>query len=414
MVKQRILVVDDEEETRSVCKRVLTKEAYFVQVVESGKKGLDRLQSENFNLALVDLKMPGMDGMEFLKQIRTNYKEIEVIVITGHGSTESAIQAMRLGAYDYVTKPFDITELSSTVKSCLEKKKSEEREIKQKEIEGLKQLHKIITAPDELNKKLEKLLGLVCNLLMVESGSFMFLDEKSRKLHTIAFFGSSEEIIELIKPRIEEEFSRQLKKREEPFAVMDELDDYSQFDDLGIKKKVISAICAPLNMGDRVFGVMSLTEFKESPLQLRDEDMETLMGFARLATLTIEDETLNKGFFLQTKTLEKTIGELESMKSLRSNLISNLFLESKEKKVQFSGKLVKIGEIARLAGVSPSTIRYYTEMGLLKVAEFSPGGYRLYETNETLQRIAKIRPEIERRKTLQEIKAELDKTENTK
>jgi len=410
MVKERILVVDDEQETRSVCKRVLTKEAYLVQVVESGEKGLDTLQSGNFNLALVDLKMPGMDGIELLKQIRTNYKEVETIVITGHGSTESAIQAMRLGAYDYVTKPFDVAELSSIVKTCLEKKKSEQREVKQKEIKILWQLNRIVTGSDELNKKLEELLRLTCNLLMVGGGSFMFLDEKSRRLHTVAFFGPSEEIIELIKPRIEEEFSRQLKKREEPFAVMDELDDYSQFEDLGIRKKVISAICAPLNIGDRVFGVMSLTELKESPLQLRDEDIETLMGFARLATLTIEDETFNKGFFLQTKALEKAIGELESMKSLRSKILSSLFLESKEKKVQFSGKLVKIGEIARLAGVSSSTIRYYTEMGLLKAAGLSPGGYRLYEANETLKRMAKIRPESERRKTLQEIRAELDKT----
>ncbi len=408
MVKQRILVVDDEEETRNVCKRVLSKEPYLVQVAESGKEGLDTLQRGNFNLALVDLKMPGMDGIELLRQIRTNYKEIEVIVITGHGSTESAIQAMRLGAYDYVTKPFDVEELNSIIKTCLQKR-SEEREIKQKELEILRQLNKIISASDELDKKLGKLLEFACNLLAVEGGSLMFLDEKNRELHTVASFGPSEEIIELIKPRIEEEFYRQPKKREEPFAVMDQLDDYSQFDHLGIKKKVISAICVPLNMGEKVVGVMSLTEFRESPLQLRDEDIETLMGFARVATLIIEDVTFNKGFLLQTKALEKTIGELENMKSLGSELFSHLFLEPEERKVQFPGKLVKIGKIARLARVSTSTIRYYTEMGLLKVGGFSPGGYRLYEANETLKRMEKIRPEIERRKSLQEIKAELDK-----
>jgi len=408
MVKERILVVDDEEETRSVCKRVLTKEAYFVQVVESGDKGLDTIQRENFNLALIDLKMPGMDGIELLKQIRTNYKDTEVIVVTGHASVQSAIEAMRLGAYDYVTKPFDVSELSWTVKSCLEKKSSEKEEIRRKEIAILRQLNRIITASDELNRKLEQLLVLACNLLPADGGSFMFLDEKSGKLHTVAFFGLSEEIIELIKPRIEEEFSRQLKKREKPFAVMDQLDDYAQFDHLGIKKKVISAICAPLNIGDRVFGVMNLAELKESPLELRDEEIEILMGLARLATLTIEDVAFNKGFLLQREALKRVIGELESMKSIRSKLIPGLFSEFKEKKAHFSGRLVKIGEIARLAAVSPSTIRYYTEMGLLKVGGFSPGGYRLYEVDETLKRIAKIRPEIEKRKTLQEIKTELD------
>jgi len=409
MVRERILVVDDEEETRSVCKRVLTKEAYFVQVVESGDKGLDTIQRENFNLALIDLKMPGMDGIELLRQIRTNYKDTEVIVITGHGSTESAIQAIRFGAYDYVTKPFDVSELSWTVKSCLEKKSSEKEEIRRKEIAILRQLNRIITGSNELNRKLEQLLVLACNLLPADGGSFMFLDEKSRKLHTVAFFGLSEEIIELIKPRIEEEFSRQLKKREEPFAVMDQLDDYAQFDHLGIKKKVISAICAPLNIGDRVFGVMNLAELKESPLELRDEEIEILMGLARLATLTIEDVTLNKGLLVQTKALEKAIGELESMRSLGgSKLITSLVLESKERKAHFPEKLVKIGQIAQLAGVSPSTIRYYTEMGLLKVGGFSPGGYRLYEIDDTLKRMAKIRPEIEKRKTLQGIKAELN------
>jgi len=408
MVRERILVVDDEEETRSVCKRVLSKEAYLVEVAENGEKGLDTIQKGNFHLALIDLKMPGMDGTELLRQIKTNYKDVEVIIVTGHGSTESAIQAIRFGAYDYVTKPFDVSELSWTVKSCLEKKSSEKEEIRRKEIAILRQLNRIITGSNELNRKLEQLLVLACNLLPADGGSFMFLDEKSRKLHTVAFFGLSEEIIELIKPRIEEEFSRQLKKREEPFAVMDQLDDYAQFDHLGIKKKVISAICAPLNIGDRVFGVMNLAELKESPLELRDEEIEILMGLARLATLTIEDVAFNKGFLLQREALKRVIGELESIKSIRSKLIPGLFSEFKEKKAHFSGGLVKIGEIARLAAVSPSTIRYYTEMGLLKVGGFSPGGYRLYEVDETLKRMAKIRPEIEKRKTLQGIKAELN------
>lgn len=408
MVRERILVVDDEEETRSVCKRVLSKEAYLVEVAENGEKGLDTIQKGNFHLALIDLKMPGMDGIELLRQIRTNYKDVEVIIVTGHGSTESAIQAIRFGAYDYVTKPFDVSELSWTVKSCLEKKSSEKEEIRRKEIAILRQLNRIITASDELDRKLEQLLVLACNLLPADGGSFMFLDEKSGKLHTVAFFGLSEEIIELIKPRIEEKFSRQLKKREEPFAVMDQLDDYAQFDHLGIKKKVISAICAPLNIGDRVFGVMNLAQFEDSPLRLGEEDIEMLMALAKMATLTIEDVTLNKGLLVQTKALEKAIGELESMRSLGSKFITSLFLESKERKAHFPEKLVKIGQIAQLAKVSPSTIRYYTEMGLLKVGGFSPGGYRLYEVDETLKRMAKIRPEIEKRKTLQGIKAELN------
>jgi len=409
MDKERILVVDDEEETRNLCARFLTKEAYSVQVAESGDKGLDTLQRGDFNLVLLDLRMPGIDGIELIRQIKNSYRNIEVIVITGYGSTQSAVQAMRLGAYDYFTKPFDVEELNSTIKTCLEEKRAEQRQRKQKEIEVLRRLNKIITAPDELNKKLGKLLGFTCNILTVESGSFMFFDEKSRKLHTIAFFGSSEEIVELIKPRIEEEFSRQPEKREEPFVVMDQLDDYSQFDHLGIKKKVISAICAPLNMGEKVFGVMSLAELKEAPLQLEDADIETLMGLAKLATLTIEDVTFNKGSLLQTKALERAIGELESMKNLRSAFLSRGFLQLKEEKERFPGELVKIGKIARMARVSPSTIRYYTEMGLLKVGGFSPGGYRLYEVDETLKRMAKIRPEIEKRKTLQEIKAELEK-----
>lgn len=408
MVKERILIVDDEEETRSVCKRVLTKEAYFVQVVESGDKGLDTIQRENFNLALIDLKMPGMDGIELLRQIRTNYKDTEVIVITGHGSTESAIQAMRLGAYDYVTKPFDVTELSWIVKTCLQKKSSEKEEIKRKETGILRQLNRIITVSDELNKKLEQFLVLACNLLPVDVGSFMFVDEKSRRLQIVASFGLSEKIIGLIKPKIEEELFKKLEEREQPFLVLNELDDYSQFDHMGVKRKVISTICAPLKIGDNVFGVMNLAQFEDSPLRLGEEDIEMLMALAKMAILTIEDVTFNKGLLVQTKALEKAIGEMESMKNLGSKVISNLFIESKERRVEFPGELVKIGKIAKLAGVSPSTIRYYTEMGLLKVAGFSPGGYRLYEVDETLKRMAKIRPEIEKRKTLQGIKAELN------
>lgn len=123
-----ILVVDDERALRYFLKRLLEREGYEVVTAASGEQALGELQARAFDLALVDLKMEGLDGLEVTSAIKKRSPETAVIVLTAFGSLESAVQALRQGAHDYITKPFDSKEVIASVKEGLDKKERQARQ----------------------------------------------------------------------------------------------------------------------------------------------------------------------------------------------------------------------------------------------------------------------------------------------
>jgi DNA-binding NtrC family response regulator len=117
----RILVVDDEENMVHFLTKLLRAEGFEVEGVRTGEAALDRLRAGPFELVLTDLKLPDTDGIEILKAARELHSETVVILITAYGTIESAIEAMRAGAYDYVTKPFRASEILQVVEKALER-----------------------------------------------------------------------------------------------------------------------------------------------------------------------------------------------------------------------------------------------------------------------------------------------------
>ncbi|MDY0004724.1 MAG: sigma-54 dependent transcriptional regulator [Polyangia bacterium] len=116
-----ILVVDDEQGIRESLKRMLERESYQVHVAEDGRAGLDLLRREQVNVLLTDLRMPVMDGMDLLKAARTVAPDTEVIVMTAYGTVDVAVDAMRQGAYDFITKPLKKAHILKTVEKALER-----------------------------------------------------------------------------------------------------------------------------------------------------------------------------------------------------------------------------------------------------------------------------------------------------
>ena len=120
----QILVIDDEQIMRDGCSRILSKNGWSVLTAENGKKGLEEIQChpESIDVILLDLMMPGMSGMEVLDQVRTIDPNLLVIVITGYATVESAVEAMKKGAYDFIPKPFTPDQLRIVVKRALERR----------------------------------------------------------------------------------------------------------------------------------------------------------------------------------------------------------------------------------------------------------------------------------------------------
>jgi DNA-binding NtrC family response regulator len=105
-----VLVVDDERSARDLCKEILKGQGFRVEIAESAARALEILESDPIDIVLTDVRMPGMDGMDLLKIIKSKFGETDAVIMTGFGSIPAAVEAMKLGAYDYITKPFKIDE----------------------------------------------------------------------------------------------------------------------------------------------------------------------------------------------------------------------------------------------------------------------------------------------------------------
>jgi two-component system nitrogen regulation response regulator NtrX len=121
-VMDRILVIDDEQSIRNALQEILGFEAFKVFTAENGKQGLDSIKAEQPNVVMCDIKMPGMDGIEVLEKIVADYPELPVIMISGHGDIETAVEALKKGAFDYLQKPLDLNRVLVTVRNALDKK----------------------------------------------------------------------------------------------------------------------------------------------------------------------------------------------------------------------------------------------------------------------------------------------------
>jgi DNA-binding NtrC family response regulator len=119
MSKGRILVVDDEDIVRTSCSRTLSPEGYEVKLAKNGIEGLKMASEERFDLVLTDLKMPDMDGIEVLRIIKGKWPETAVIIVTGYQTVDTAVKAIKLGAYDYIEKPFTPDSLISAVAEAM-------------------------------------------------------------------------------------------------------------------------------------------------------------------------------------------------------------------------------------------------------------------------------------------------------
>lgn len=119
MALYRILIVDDEEPQRNMLAGFLKKQGYAVETADSGKTALEVVDQKHFELALVDLKMPEMDGIELLERLKKQNPEIQVIMMTAYGTVETAVDAMKKGAYHYVGKPINLDELRLNIKKAL-------------------------------------------------------------------------------------------------------------------------------------------------------------------------------------------------------------------------------------------------------------------------------------------------------
>ncbi len=156
MIPKRILIVDDEESFRNVLTVILRKEGYEVEGAANGEEGLSKISSAAFDHVLCDIRMPKMDGLEFLQESQKAGTEAPVIMMSAYGTVDTAIEAMKLGAYDYISKPFKPDEIILTLKKAEERERlRKENELLRREVKKEYSFENIVSKNEKMTKLFE-------------------------------------------------------------------------------------------------------------------------------------------------------------------------------------------------------------------------------------------------------------------
>jgi DNA-binding NtrC family response regulator len=146
----RILVIDDDENIRKVVTAILEDEGYTVESVDTAKKGIEKSEKSFYNLALIDVRLPDMQGIELLAKLRYTKPKMRKIIVTGYPTLQNAVAAVNQGADAYVMKPFDVEKLLQTIKEQLQKQTEERRFNEAKVAEFIETRVKELDALDEV------------------------------------------------------------------------------------------------------------------------------------------------------------------------------------------------------------------------------------------------------------------------
>jgi len=163
----RLMVVDDEQVIRDVLSDFFTSENFVVESISSAEDALKELESKHYDLVLTDMKMPGLSGIDLLEQIRERKLDTLVIIMTGFGTVDTAVAAMKLGAFDYINKPFKLDELIQVIRRAVSHQRLERENIRLKEVMNLYELSEAVN--QSLN--LENVLRVIAETAIKELGA---------------------------------------------------------------------------------------------------------------------------------------------------------------------------------------------------------------------------------------------------
>ncbi|MBW2707793.1 MAG: response regulator [Deltaproteobacteria bacterium] len=324
-----VLVVDDEEVVREGCRRVLGK-GYEIFTAENGKQALDILAEKSVDIMLLDLKMPVMGGKEVLEKTRESYPDIPVIVITGHGTVDTAVECMKQGAYDFITKPFQIDQFRITVERAADKRRLELK-AKQFEAENIRNLYDLNLEKSRLRTIINRMANGVMvtnrNLeVVLHNPALMRLMEISEKPK------SPVPIRDIIKDKDLVDTLKKLLSGETP-------DEESISQEIQLQKNTLRALSAPTVDPDRAIAgtvtvLEDITAFKQLDQMKSDfvnmvahELRSPLVAIRQINSVLLEGlagplEEKQQGF------VERGMNKIDSLLSLINDLLDIAKLEA--------------------------------------------------------------------------------------
>jgi signal transduction histidine kinase/CheY-like chemotaxis protein len=344
MAGEKVLVIDDRKDAvQFVTKRVLHPHGYSYIVANNGEEGFRLALEKEPDLIITDLRTPRMSGLEILKALQAERRDIPVILMTLYGSEETAVQAFRLGAKDYIVRPFKVEEMLEAIDRALAEKRlmtkgmrdvDQQLERRVKELNILYGVGKSVTSLLDLEKVLNRIVEAAVFVTGAEEGSLLLVDKDTGELYLRAARNLGEKFARGFRLKVEHSIAGQVVKRGQPI-----LESTQDEETLKVKTGYLvkSLVNVPLKAKDEVIGVLVVNN-KVSSRPFTDNDVHLLSALADYATIAI----LNAQLYEETKRWSE---ELERKVEERTQE-----LRAAQEQLLQSERLASIGQLA--AGVA--------------------------------------------------------------
>lgn len=281
----RILIVDDEDGIREICARSLSRQGYAIKSVPGSDEALALMSQETFDIVLTDLRMPGMDGNDLLHSIKKLYPITEVIVISAENTLQAAIETLKVGAFDYILKPFNLSELIHCVNRAVECLRLRACEMIYRETTYLYQLAHEIEKSHKKEDILHFVLERAGSVLASDSGSLhMYLPDRNM-LRLMAFFGM--ELTLHNEVRVGDRVVGWVAKNKQPLLI-NSLSELPQFKEMAQRHDIASSMVVPLVKHDQLLGIICLNRLTyKTNRRYTEADFESFQVFATHAALIL-------------------------------------------------------------------------------------------------------------------------------
>lgn len=357
---QSILVVDDEKSICDILSSYLTRKGFVIHQAYNGESAIEVIRNNSVDLVLSDIKMPGMSGVEFLKWIKDYNSFLPVIMTTGFPTLDTAVDALKLGAHDYLTKPFHLEEIFEKILRALQTRQLEEDHLLFSRLVSLHEVTKVLSSTHSLEELYERLLDYSIKMSKAQGGA-LFLTSSSSKL-VIAktstlpfdkqfwarqfFLNSSQWVASQGEPLILESDSKSTPEKVPPLPAT-----------------IQSYIVFPLKTSNGVLGTLNLVRMKDTG-SFSNVELEIINVLSSQASVAIENARLYQnlrdnylktisGFALAVEAKDKyTHGHSENVMKYTIVLAKHLGLSAREmEQIKYAGLLHDIGKIGIEEGI---------------------------------------------------------------
>ena len=356
-----ILIVDDDKIIRKITFEILNDAGYRVLEAAGSFEGLEMLKKEKVDAVLLDVVMPMESGFEMIPQIKGIDEDVAIIIMTGFASTDSAIEAIRKGAYDYIKKPVASEKLLHSIKNALERRQLtlENRSLVQtledriNKLELFQQIDDTISSTLDLNKLMEKTMDITKSVLKAEACSILLLDETTGELVFSVALGEKGDEVKEFRIKKGQGIAGWVLEHGKPLFISDAQQDDRFFK--GIDKstgfQTRSMVAIPLFVKEKIVGVIEVIN-KVGGAYFDEEDKETLVVMAGHIAIAIDNARMTEDLKRSKDKIEEYNRNLESMVKKRTEELerANDELKSTQAQLLQTEKLSSLGQMA--AGIA--------------------------------------------------------------